>query len=220
MSTIGRGACGLALVGAACRASLSPAELERLQFAPAAAERLHLEVVIESEGLAGVFDALVVVRPAPPAVRMQLLPELAPPIFDLVATPAAIEVLLPGEVEPRTWHGGAGDPPLAPPLLFGITLLEQLAVPPGGRIVGGHPGAPLTLDLSGAFPGTRIEAAEVADGRVVGRTFRLGYVRWQDRIGAHGGTVTAPGFSLRARVLHREAADDLGADLFQLRSAQ
>lgn len=216
MSNAGRGVACLALVAGACRATLPPAALARLEFAPNVAERFHLEVEVESRTLSGVFDALLVTRPSPPAVRLQLLPELGAPILDLVATPAAITAVMHGDPAPRVWRGAATDPPLAPPLLFGITLLEQHAPPATASIVAGYRGPPLTLDLDGRFPGTRIEAAEVVDGRIVARTFRLGYVAWHDRLGAEGGWVEAPGFRLHARVLGREAARDLGDDVFEL----
>lgn len=212
--------CGVACAGlivAACRATLLPDELARVALEPpAAAERLHLEVEIESRTLSGVFDGLLVTRAAPPAVRFQLLPDLGTPILDLVATPDAITARMHGEGAARTWRGDDDDPPLAPPLLFGITLLEQHAGPNRARIVTGYAGPPLTLDMRGCFRGTHVDGVEVEDARIVARTFHLGYVAWRTRLRGDHGVVEAPGFRLRARVLSREPADNLGDDLFTL----
>ncbi|MEZ5966474.1 MAG: hypothetical protein R3F56_21740 [Planctomycetota bacterium] len=220
MSIAGRGAACLALLVAACRATLPREELAHLTFAPGRAERIHLEVEVQSRSLSGVFDALLVTRPSPPAVRLQLLPELGAPILDLVATPTAIGAVMQGDHAPRVWRGEPGDPSLAPPLLFGITLLEQHAPPAPARVVAGYPGPPASVDLRGLFPGTAITDAVLDGDRIASRTFRLGYVTWCDRLGRDEGQVDAPGLRLRARVLSREAADDLDDRLFQLEELQ
>lgn len=220
MPVAGRWVACLCVVAGACRATLPPGALSRLTFAPQPAERLHLEVDLRSRTLNGVFDAFLVVRPSPPAVRLQLLPELGAPILDLVATPAAISAVMQGDHAPRVWRGGRDDPPLAPPLLFGITLLEQHVPPTAARVVAGYPGTPLTLDLHGLFPGTEIADAVLDGDRVVGRTFHLGYAAWRDHLAADGGTVQAPSFRLRARVLSRDRADDLEDSLFELEGTQ
>jgi hypothetical protein len=215
-----RAACVLAASAAlltACRTAMPPDQLARLDLAPPAApQRLHLEVDLESRWLSGVFDALVVTRSSPPAVRLQLLPDLGAPILDLVATPAAITARMHGEDAVRRWRGQDDDPPLAPPLLFAITLLEQHAALGHDRIVAAFSGPPITLDLRGLFPGTRVVDAELQSGEVVGRTFRRGHVVWRDTLAGDHGEVTAPGFRLRARVLAREDAGDVGDDLFDL----
>src|SRR5690606_25607123 len=116
------------VAAAACSTALPESALAALlPLGPGVAERFVLEVEIDSPGLTGTFDGVLVTRPDPPAVRFQLLPDLGAPILDVCATPERVAGVMHGHGELQRWP--AADKASAPELLllFGITLLEQHA---------------------------------------------------------------------------------------------
>lgn len=167
-----------------------------------------LEVELSSSHLSGLFDAVLITRPSPPAVRLQLLPEMGAPILDVVAEPGAIAAYLHG-AGTTTWRGQPDDPPPGLGLLFGITLLEQHTRLDAARVRCFAAGEPPRLTLAGLFPGTSLSDAELSGSSIAARIFHYGPIAWRDRQHADGGEVTGPGFSLRAKVREREAAPDL-----------
>lgn len=193
-----------------------PADLAtRLTVDAPLAERLVLEVELDSPHLSGLFDAVLITRASPPAVRLQLLPEMGAPILDVVAEPGAIAAYLHG-AGTTTWRGQPDDPPLGLGLLFGITLLEQHTRLVPVRVRCFAAGEPPRLTAVGLFPGTSLTDAELSGSSITARTFHYGPVAWHDRQRADGGEVIGPGFSLRAKVREREAAPDLTDDDFML----
>ncbi len=176
---------------------------------------MQLEVEIEGDALSGTFIGVLVARAAPPAVRFQLLPDFGTAILDVVATPSEVTGTWHGDAAAQTWRGGDDDPPLSPLLLFGITLLEQHAAITRERVRGSERGPPHKLHLRGCFPATEV-VAEVKGNDVAAREIRRGYVTWRACTHGDRGTVDAPGFALRARVIEREAANDLDAGVFRL----
>ena len=194
---------------------LTEAEVERLLPGNAAAVRMQLEIEIEGEALRGTFVGVLVARATPPAVRFQLLPDFGTAILDVIATPSEVTGTWHGDAVAQTWRGSSDDPPLSPLLLFGITLLEQHAAITRDRVRGSERGPPPKLHLLGCFPATEV-VAEVKGNAVAARDIRRGYVTWRACSYGDHGTVDAPGFTLRARVIEREAADDLHADVFRL----
>ncbi len=210
----------LACLGAAACCGAVPADLAaRLGAIPGASahgERVVLEVELASPNLSGLFDAVLIARVSPPAVRVQLLPELGAPILDVVAEPGRVAAFLHGSGVAE-WRGAEGDPPPALGLLFGITLLEQRARLDPARVRCWTEGNPPRLELTGLFPGVTLTDAEFGSAGVGARTFHYGPVTWRDRLATDRGEVDGPGFSLRARVREREAADDLTDADFALR---
>ena len=192
----------------ACCGALPPDLATRLTADAPGAERLILEVELSSPHLSGLFDAVLITRAAPPAVRLQLLPEMGAPILDVVAEPGAIAAYLHG-AGTTTWRGQPDDPPPGLGLLFGITLLEQHTPLAPARVRCFAVGEPPRLTVVGLFPGTSLTEAELSGSSIAARTFHYGPVAWRDRQRADGGEVTGPGFSLRAKVREREAAPDL-----------
>lgn len=208
LAALGALACG------SCCSAPEPAALRSLLAAPGAPFRLQLEVEVESEGLRGLFDGVLIARPSPPAVRLQLLPDLGAPILDVAASPDKIAGTMHGDASPRVWRGAPDDPPMHPLLLFGITLLEQCAAVAPERVLCATGGVAPRLDLRGLFPGVSIEAARLVAGQIVGRSFVYAGARWSDDLGV--GAVDAPAVRVRARVVARDPADDLDPAVFDL----
>jgi len=208
------------VAAAACSTALPESDLAALlPLGPGVAERFVLEVEIDSPGLTGTFDGVLVTRPDPPAVRFQLLPDLGAPILDVCATPEGVAGVMHGHGELQRWP--AADKASAPELLllFGITLLEQHAQVTRERVLAASAGTPVHLRLRGVYPGTTVEKAEVAGRSVRGRCYRYGAASWRDHLDSDVGTVEGPRFRLRARVIAREAAGDLADDVFHLDAA-
>lgn len=203
----------LLCASAGCCTRPADARLREL-LPPRAPFRVQLEVEVESAGLRGLFDGVLIARPSPPAVRLQLLPDLGAPILDVAATPAQIAGTLHGEAAVRVWRGTATDPGPHPLLMFGITLLEQCAAVAPERVLCVSEGSPPRLTLRGCFPGVAIDDARLVGGQLVGRTFTYGGARWCDDLAA--GTVDAPGVAVRARVVAIDAADDLDEAMFTI----
>lgn len=200
---------------AACCGALPADVATRLAKDERGAERLVLEVELSAPHLSGLFDAVLITRASPPAVRLQLLPEMGASILDVVAQPGAIAAYLHG-AGTTTWRGQPDDPPPGLGLLFGVTLLEQHTPLAPARVRCFAAGDPPRLTAVGLFPGTHLTDAELSGSSIAARTFHYGPVAWRDRQRPDGGEVIGPGFSLRAKVREREAAPDLTDDDFVL----
>lgn len=206
---------GLGLGLAACCGALPADVATKLAKDERGAERLVLEVELESPHLSGLFDAVLITRASPPAVRLQLLPEMGAPILDVVAQPMVVSAYLHGGGT-TTWRGQPDDPPPGLGLLFGITLLEQHTPLAPVRVRCFAAAEPPRLTAVGLFPGTSLTDAELSGSSITARTFHYGPIAWRDRQRPDGGEVTGRGFSLRAKVREREAAPDLTDDDFVL----
>ena len=198
----------LLFASAGCCTRPADARLRELLPPPRAPFRVQLEVEVESAGLRGLFDGVLIARPSPPAVRLQLLPDLGAPILDVVATPAH------GDATVRVWRGAPTDPGPHPLLMFGITLLEQCAAVAPERVLCMSDGSTSRFTLRGCFPGVAIDDAHLVGGQLVGRTFTYGGARWRDDLVA--GTVDAPGVAVRTRVVAIDVADDLDDAMFTI----
>ncbi len=133
-------------------ASFAPPTPELLQQLPDLAGRnlrATLAVHAELPQLSGVFEGVLVVRPAPyPSIRLQLYPDIGGKVLDIAANAAGVTIYT--ESPPRTWSFEEGRPPreLLLPVLLAVTLQEHFA-PLRPRLEGARRSAPDRLHEHG-----------------------------------------------------------------------
>lgn len=203
-----------ALVLVGCSALGPPPEGARELLAvrdEAAGERRVGYVDIESEAFTGSFKSVLVSESGGPRVRLQLLPELGTKVLDLAAGPDGLQ---------SVWAFGAGDGTARLERMVAISLLEGAAGLDFARVVAGAERAAggFVLEVAPVVPGVEVRVEVAADGRVVGRRFADGVVRWAERFEPEHAFV-APGFSWRVLDEERTPLEAVPAGLFEVRGA-
>lgn len=185
-----------ALAGCGGLPAPTPRDLEFVrQIPPPPGPYVRVKAVadLESEGMSGTFDVLLLARTGPrPLIRLQLLPDLGGKALDLLASPEHLSGGFPPTGEEIDWEL-PGDARAHPLLFIAITLLERLAPVTEDRVIGAGGGE---FELEPLVEGSRVRWRDGGH--------RLGWgawVAWERR----GEEVRGPGFRLRVRDLKLEA---------------
>jgi hypothetical protein len=173
-----------------------------------------LEVEAETAELFGVFDGVLLLRHGDaPAARLQLLPELGPPILDVAGSSEHVVGKLHGAASSLAVDVRDGVPRHLFTFLV-ASLLEDAAPVTPERVRGvrsGADGTPASVTLRPAFCAAH-DARRFGEvtlrlgpqGKPVAREHTLRSVSWTVEIADGTRRVAAPGVFLAARVLQRE----------------
>lgn len=199
----------------ACRAPAPPRPDFDVAVEAPGAVRSIARVRVESERLAGSFQAVLVRRSGPdPAVRLQLFPDLGGKLLDLGATGRRVWGSFPQAGIALDWRRASGERAPRHLLTFlALSLLEEERAPSAEDLRAARwTGESWAVALAPLWPGVRVVALYTRDGHPLGREYRLGGVRWSQR----GSPPVFRGrdFLFQVESVEREALTEVSEALF------
>jgi len=215
----------LAAAGCSGFAAPRPEQLRELASTNAphapAITRYRIHMSLDSPGLAGEFDGVVLAKHGggAPVIRIQLFGDLGPKMIDLLARPdrvagyfpqakEGIDCALPAEAVPH-------------PLIFmGASLVEHFSEWPSSRVLGLREGPDgFWVRLRPMIAGMETQAFRESTGRVtISRHSWMYGLSWQENWPTPDELrVSGSGVSIRVRILERSNEAPARAEMLELK---